>query len=291
MKKALTTVFSTLTRPLLGSNISRYIPFSQDIYRFIFGQLQDDGVTQLKYHGNMMISVYNKDTSVGAFLRLKGEYEPVNAQAFIDSIKPGATIVDIGANIGTFTLLAARAAGDKGQVHAFEPDPENLALLKQNIADNHFSQVSVVPKAVGDQPGSIYLEVEDKDKGGGQITHNQTGLAVEMITLDAYAAAHQIKQIDVVKIDIEGAELLALKGAKQILSKSKGTVLFMEINPQASAAFGHGAEELIELLESYGFAPQVLIDEHTKAKLVYEPGLLDQMIKRNGYVNVVWQKK
>jgi FkbM family methyltransferase len=290
MKQLLNSLFATITRPLLGTNISRYIPFSQEIYRFIFGQLQDDGITQLPYQGNLVISVYNKDTSVGAFLRLKGEYEPTNAQAFIDSIQPGDTVVDIGANIGTFTLLAARAVGEQGQVHVFEPDPENLKLLSKNLADNHFQQVHVVPKAVGDRAGSIHLAVEDKDKGGGQITTAATGLEVEMVTLDDYAIAQHITTIDVLKIDIEGAELLALKGAQQILTKSKQTTLFMEINPGASAAFGHSVDDLLELLQSYGFTPRVLIDEHAGGQLVYERALLDNMIRQHGYVNVVWRK-
>jgi len=129
-------------------------------------------------------------------------------------LKPGQTVVDVGANIGCFTLLAARLVGPKGRVVAFEPDPNNLTRLQRNIALNQLKNVTVLPNAVGDRTASVDLF------GGGsslfpslfdKVDDRQDPTLrgkVSMIALADALEMCQIARVDYLKLDCEGAEHL-----------------------------------------------------------------------------------
>ncbi len=146
-------------------------------------------------------------------------------------LKPGNVLYDIGANIGFFTLLGARLAGPNGQVHAFEPLPVNAALVRHNCTRNGFTNVILWEQAVSDVSGRGELYVAKCSGGSGLTTVSpppdlQDTLAIETITIDDLLAQQRIAPPDVIKLDVEGAELLALRGMRGALEKYKPVIVY-----------------------------------------------------------------
>lgn len=148
-------------------------------------------------------------------------------------LPPDGTFIDIGANIGSFTLVAAKIA-KRGEVHAFEPSAHHFARLSNNVALNHFSNVHLNRQGLSDKPGTATLFLPNakgamNNSGAASLYSSGSDMQVrediELITLDDYVSSHGIERIDVIKIDIEGAEYDALKGARNTLRKLRPIVL------------------------------------------------------------------
>lgn len=145
--------------------------------------------------------------------------------------------IDVGANIGYYSLLASQLVGPHGQVIAFEPIPELSQLLSKTINDNKIINLTVVPCAVGANAGNVILYIGPgmrKNSGSASIvpsTKRPEQLSVPIISLDEYVIEKKIGGVRLVKIDIEGGELDALKGANLLLSSNEGPDLIIEINP------------------------------------------------------------
>src|SRR5262249_35462499 len=146
--------------------------------------------------------------------------------AFLAAVRPGHTVYDLGANVGWFSLLAGRRVGAGGRVVAFEPDLQNAALAERNAARNGLANVTVVPAAVGDRDGWASFRQEASIKGrldeGG-------GLPVPLVSLDGWIESGRDAPPDVVKIDVEGAELGVLRGMERTLRELSPT-LFVELH-------------------------------------------------------------
>jgi FkbM family methyltransferase len=156
----------------------------------------------------------------------RGRYEPVALEAFAGAIKRGDVVLDVGAWIGPYALVASRRAGPEGRVFAFEPNPASRALLEANVERNEMTNVTVVPHAVSDRPGPAWLRLRRilsdmetaTDRGGGD-------LEVEAVTLVSFCTAHNIAP-DMIKIDAEGAEAEALPDeAAQIVCGARATLI------------------------------------------------------------------
>jgi FkbM family methyltransferase len=148
-----------------------------------------------------------------------GSYERNNALLLCSLCRPGMVAFDVGANAGYFTLLLSRASGQHGKVVAFEPDPSNLAILRHHLQINRVTNVSVVPLAVTDQDGETAF---DCAASMGPITSNGSTL-VRTTRLDQFPSP------DLIKMDIEGGEALAVLGALGILSE-RHTIWFIELH-------------------------------------------------------------
>ncbi len=185
---------------------------------------------------------------IGAQLRLDlqqekdlwlGTYEPDLQQALQTLARPGMVAYDVGANIGYFTLLLVRLVGEAGQVFAFEPLPANLERLRGHLAMNGLAQtVEVVPAAVGDEMGQARFLVHASRAMGkvqgaaGRNVRYEEALQVPLISLDAFVYEQGNPAPDLVKMDIEGGEVLALAGMHRLLRQT-GPLLLLEL---------HGAE-------------------------------------------------
>jgi FkbM family methyltransferase len=203
-----------------------------------------------------------RDPVVSGALAL-GVYEPYYTKLFRDSLRPGMTIVDIGANLGYYTVLGSRYAS---RVIAFEPEPENYALLRKNIATNQLTNTTLEQVAIGDKAGSLDLYFDPTNRGKHSLlAHaNQTIRKVESIPLDSYLKSHGNPNISVIKIDIEGWEAKALKGMSRTLLKCQPT-LFFEFVPYRVAASGEDPVATLRHLTSIGYTLDI-IDE-TKQQL------------------------
>jgi FkbM family methyltransferase len=154
----------------------------------------------------------------GAWL---GSYEYEKQLVFQQIIKQGSIVYDLGSHSGFYTMLASVLVGNQGKVVAFEPHPRNLHYLKQHLQLNHIENVIVIDRAVSDSSGVIQFD------GSGFIGHisSQGKLQVKTVSLDELIDTKQIPPPNFLKIDIEGAEMLALSGAKSLLSKIHPTIL------------------------------------------------------------------
>jgi FkbM family methyltransferase len=164
-----------------------------------------------------------------------GQYEPSKQRAVRRFLEPGSTFVDIGANIGDFTLLAARVMGDEGTVLAFEPSAGNVRWLEESIRVNGYRCVRVLPLALSDHDGEAELHLS-----GARGRHTlkpykwleEVGSeTVPLRTLDGVLADEGVERVDVVKIDVEGGEVEVLHGAERTLSGDRPMTLLLDLHP------------------------------------------------------------
>lgn len=171
-----------------------------------------------------------------------GTYETELQEIVRDFVRPGQVVYDVGANIGYISLLMARAVGSRGQVFAFEALPDNVARLRENLALNDFaSGVEVVPAAVVDRGGQVRFLVHDSTSMGkvdgsvGRSNQQYPGeLWVAGVSLDEFVFTQGRPAPDVVKMDIEGGEVLALPGMQRIL-QTHPPLLLVELHSRAAA--------------------------------------------------------
>ena len=158
-------------------------------------------------------------------------YEPETTRYFIRSLGPGNVFVDIGANHGYFSMIAAALAGDTGRVVSFEPNPRVFRQLQMHVALNHFEdRVSLMPSALADAPGEakLYVSQDEGNSGLSSLTPDAAALAsgslseahtvvVPVDTFDRWLASSRLSRVDLVKIDVEGVEARVLAGMSAAL--------------------------------------------------------------------------
>jgi FkbM family methyltransferase len=151
-----------------------------------------------------------------------GSYERELQQLFVGTIRPGQVVWDVGANVGFFTLLAARLAGPQGRVVAVEPVPRNLELLRRHLSLNRVGNVTVVPRAMADAVGTARFDARASPSMGHLATSG--GIEVHTTTVDELVASG-VPAPHVIKMDIEGAESRAIAGAAQTLRSHRPRLL------------------------------------------------------------------
>jgi FkbM family methyltransferase len=282
------TLFALPAKLFLGKGIDRKFPFLVDLYKKASLLMTEEGEVKVPIPLRAKLLVSTKDTGVGLFLRTKGEFEPVQTKLFIESLKKGDVVFDIGANIGYYTILASKQVGPKGQVYAFEPDPNSLELLKKNIKLNECANVQVVEAALGRKEGDGFLIQDLSNPGESSLAKDgrSKGLKVTMTTLDAFTKARKIKKVDLIKIDVEGAELDILGGAKDFLKRIQDVELFIECNPKALKRFSKGPSSLTRALQKLGFGLLRIINEAEKAEYGYSSKNLKENLERASFVAI-----
>lgn len=184
----------------------------------------------------------------------------------LDSLlRPGSVFVDLGANQGEFTVFAASRVGECGRVFAFEPSPMVVQRLLRNVALNGFTHVSIEQMAVSDKPGHLDLftpvdSFEDGTINAGlpslySRAHGENNVAtkVPVTTLDAWQRERGIERVDVIKLDIEGAELPALKGGEELIRRFR-PALIIELNSKTCDAAGYTQDDLVDWLLGQGYS-------------------------------------
>lgn len=210
---------------------------------------------------NLKVRVYPNDV-IGKYIYIDGVFEP-KAWSFVKGyLKPGMVVFDLGANLGQYTLLAARCVGQKGRVYSFEPSRRMFSELEFNVKLNGLADICVLNQiAVSDRPGMAKLSrYEEGAEVFGSIGSHKRKEAtiigyerVKTIRLDDYIQETGIGHVDFVKIDIEGAELLALRGARNLLSQSESPTILLELEDVNTAGLGYKAVEIWDYLKSLGY--------------------------------------
>lgn len=217
----------------------------------------------------------------GDTLRLysKGVYEPFETSLFEQEVQSGDVVLDLGANIGYYTLIFASRVGPAGHVYAFEPDPENAELLRRNVKLNGYRNVTTVEAAVSDEQQTLTLYLSDESKahriydaGGGRGT-----ATVEAVRLDDWFAQHaDAPRVDIVKMDIEGAEGLAFAGMRELVARTRPRLLVTEFQPRSLARCGTEPAAYLAALRSAGYALYEIPRDATRMELVEDRDLLDR---------------
>jgi len=188
-----------------------------------------------------------------------GSYEREETEWLMDALEPGMTIVDVGANVGYYSLLAARQVGPQGRVIAFEPSPYCCERLNRAVRDNQLDQLMIEPVALGDQPTNMDLVL------GHHALHSPSFLIAEgqgeerfrvpVTTLDAYLGTRAVSRIDLLKVDVEGFEPNVIRGAHRTLSDRRVRSIFCELNDYWLGLNGTTSAELDGMIQGYGFRP------------------------------------
>lgn len=188
---------------------------------------------------------------VGRSIYYLGDWEHWDTLYWRRTIKPGWTVVDVGANIGYHALLASRLVGPQGRVFAFEPTPSTYQALLENLALNDAHNVIARQIALCDFCGSVSV-IEQEEAGynhigmGSEPGHHQ----VPSLTLDRFVDEQKIERIDMIKADIEGAEAKFLQGARAAIERFH-PIIAIELNPSALTVFGATVADLKSALKGY----------------------------------------
>ena len=228
---------------------------------------------------DMLVDGYEKDAT-GLFERL---------------VEPGMTVLDIGAHVGYYTLLAARGVGRQGRVHAFEPEPDNFALLQKNIQLNGYGQVSAHQCAVANSNGPARLLISALDTGCHSLYPDsrpkQDSVEIQVTSLDTFLEEAGWPQVDLIKLDVEGSELEVLAGMGRCLRQARDLKMLVEFCPHVLAFRGSRPEALVEALRAHQFQIHILHESGSEAlEAVVLQGLVAQLLRDKGHVNLLCVK-
>lgn len=204
--------------------------------------------------------------------------------------KPGYVVLDVGSNMGLYAFVAASRVGARGRVWAFEADPVNVWAIQKGVAANGYDNTTVVAAAVTDYVGTISFSVREEHRGDGQIVsddENRHRLDVPATTLDA--ALGDKVTVDLIKLDIQGAEVLAVKGMERILEASQRLKVISEFWPEGIIRCGSDANTFLGHWQEKGFAI-ALIDEKEQKLLYLSKDELIRRAYRERYVNIFLER-
>lgn len=208
-------------------------------------------------------------------------YEKENFNFLANSCKPGAVVIDIGAHIGLFSVIASQVTTNSGKVYAFEPAPNTYALLQKTLSINDTgSVIETFQKAVGKETGKITFFISDgeADNSNSLVNYKEDrplhGIDVEVTSVDAFVKERKINKLDFIKIDVEGAEYDTLRGAAETLQNLK-PVCIVAIHPEPIKAKGDSLEDIYDFIISRKYRIMLNEKEFSKAELLANKELID----------------
>lgn len=256
---------------LVGTRIHKKVPILVLVYDFLF-RCFGSHKSIIEIQGSKMyINVHEESADIRKTFQtyaLNRIHEEATTELFKKIVKKGDVVVDLGANIGYFTLLAAKIVGEEGRVYAFEPEPRNFKYLGKNIELNGYNNIVPVHKAVSDRSGKTKLFICSYDTGHHTINQyegirvqkpnlieeKEVYVEIETTTLDEFFEKRE-QSISVIKMDVEGAEMLALSGMNKMISQSEDLKMFIEFFPLFIEKMGSSPREFVrKLIEDYKFS-------------------------------------
>jgi len=213
---------------------------------------------------------------VSRYILRFGEWEPKTWHALEQHVPAGGTFVDVGAHLGWYSLKAAKVVGPKGRVIAVEPNHETLLRLRDNIRASGASAVIVVaPVACSDSETTLTFYAAHRSNTGASSLSSANASGVGPIAasyqvrtrrLDDIVREAGVTRVDAVKIDVEGAEFLVLKGAVETLDRYR-PVVSVELTDPTLKSMGSSAEEVMAFMRAHGYAPT----QHAEWNVVFVP--------------------
>ena len=236
-----------------GYGISKFYPIKIIMKKFESNFKSDYAIVQ----GSKMFL----DPGDSLDLSINGVYGELDTKIIREEIHEGDIVIDVGANIGYYTLIFAQLVGRSGKViavvFAFEPEPKNFEILKKNIKINNYQNIIAEQKIVSDKSGIVKLFIAEHGIVGHRINQQKSSqkfIEVESIILDNYIKKLNLdNKINFIKIDVEGSEPKVLEGTKEIIQKSNQLKIFTEFNREAVEEYGIEPKEMIDLFYRNGF--------------------------------------
>jgi FkbM family methyltransferase len=224
------------------------------------------------------------------FLALYAMYKQYVEAGPIDRLREfvssGSVVIDVGANVGFFSLRFANWVGDKGEVISIEPEDRNykklISMLKR---ERLLGRVRALKAVAAAAPGKMFLEINPLHPADHKLSRDGTGLAVDAVVLDDLVQTKVDQNLSLVKIDVQGAEMLVLQGASRILKISR-PALFIELHEEGLKKFGTSVSEILSYLAGYGYEAYWLMRKGPHWKV--SAAEINAKILRNGYVDVLF---
>lgn len=209
------------------------------------------------------------DTIISEKLRSDACWEPYESHLVLKHFQRGQIFVDVGANIGYYTLLASKLTGPEGMVFAYEPDRNNFALLQKNVNHNNLDNVRLYPLALSDrnEAGELFLSMDNfgdhRIYSGGESRISQ---AIQLVHGSQHLSP-KTRHIDFLKVDTQGAEYFVVNGLKELIARNSAHLrMILEFCPYGIRHSGADGHQLIALLDSFGM--QYHIIDHIEHKLI-----------------------
>lgn len=265
MREVASRLYSTLVRPFAGRRLRRFRVVDR-AHRLVLAW-QRRGLPMVQGHPMYVDPQDTLDLTTMPF-------EPFETELVQRLLRPGDRVVDVGANIGYYTLIFARSVGPSGRVWAFEPEPANFDMLHRNVRLNDYGNVVLERAAVADRTGTLDLYVAWQSIGDHRLFdtwRDRRRIAVPCFRLDDYFA-ERAEPLALVKMDIQGAEPSALAGMREVLKRHDDIVLVTEYSPPLLREFGIEPTEYLRALLDLGLR---LFEIHEPTRTLPEVDVAD----------------
>lgn len=220
-----------------------------------------------------------------------GNTQEKNMNILKEIITPGQTVVDVGANIGIFSIVLAKWVGKQGHVFSFEPAPKNIELLTKTVKLNKFENVTIVPKAVSEKSGVSSFYLVNGISAHSLIDYGKSidKIDVDVVSLDNFFQDYE-KSIDFIKIDAEGYDFKVILGMKNIIAKTQKLKILIEFDPKRLIKVGTPPQDFFWFMYNHGFVIKDLIAnkiitsddiEETIEKYIGEPHYTDLLCEKS----------
>jgi len=236
--------------------------------------------------------IFHKGDAIGRDIAYKyGVYSEDYVNCFMIKhlgLKNGGLMLDVGANIGWYSVVMAKYSGL--QIYSFEPDPHNFHCLTQNIANNNIQGVHLFQNAVADRETKMKLHLYKSYNTGRHslIDHGKTGKYVEVdtVTIDGFMQKQGLagQPVELFKIDIEGFEMAAFRGATETLKNTR--FVFSEFSPEIMASIHEGPANFTDLFEKLGFEAYMIKGEDNAVKVDHQ----ELRAYKQGVHNILWSR-
>jgi len=265
-------------------NINGYYPL-RAIYEYMSVLIKKDFIEDIEGHYMLL------DSKDSLSLSVFKTFEPLETEVVKKEIKEGDVAVDIGANIGYYTLIFAKLVGKKGLVYAFEPDLDNFEILKKNIKLNNYNNVILINKAVSNKNGKLKLYLSEKNLADHYSFDSNDGrksIDVDCVSIDEYF--RDIK-IDFIKMDIQGYEYIVFDGMRETLKNNNDLKIVTEFYPMGIFLSGRNSKNYLKALLSYGFNITNINEEDNKIEeLDINKVLKKYNIKEKNFTNFLCKR-
>ena len=242
-----------------------------------------------KYRG-FNFHINPRDFGVSFELATTGSYEPTSLDLILKRLKPGDTVIDIGAHVGIYSLPMSEAVGPEGKIISFEPNPNNAKLLNWNIDANDCKNIKVEEQALRHKPSVSDLLISGINTGDHRFHGNGYVKTVPVMctTLDNYLDPKT--KVDAIKMDIQGGEGEAFYGMARVLTENPDIFILWELSPEQLSNAKTEPIEVLDFLTKLGFK-QSVIDDASGSIEEYSTSesLLDNCPKRS-YINILSQR-
>lgn len=241
--------------------VARHIPGGRKFAWGMYNLMTPDAERWINVHGvPLLVNIH--DGGIGYTLFLRDEYALTRVAEIRETVKEGDVVIDIGANIGYFTVLLANLVGPRGRVYAFEPDPRNFHLLQRTIERNGWTHVVAEQKAVSNEARELLL-YQTKSWASNTLTpdaHIST-VKVQVVTLDDFLSDEH--HISFVKMDMDGSEPLAIQGMAQLTQRSPGLRVLAEYQHVNLKRYLSDPLDFITIAGEHGLKLTAILDPYS----------------------------